>query len=294
MTQESSDAGPLAADRVHRVGFVGNLGLAAVKLGAGSLAGSPAVIADGVHSLADAVVAVALWLGCRWSARPPDDDHHFGHGNGEALASVLVGLLIISTGLGLIYAGLASHRTASANIFGALAIAAEGLTVAVKLWLARMTRRAAKALASPALGALTRDNQSDALTSALVLTAVATTLLGGPWWIESVATAAVGLLILRMGVSSAREGLDILMDRVSDPTLREQLRGTAASVDGVGFVEAIRVHPIGGELRVELVIRVPEDLTIAAADALAQRVEGAIVSTHAGVRGVHIHLRPLA
>ena len=159
---------PRTSDQVHRLGLLVNLGLAAIKLVSGGLSGSRAVFADGVHSLADVVTAAVVWLGYRWSRRPPDEDHHYGHENGESLAAVLVGGLVVATGVGLVVAGVTGAGAASPDLFGVLALSAEGLTVAVKLWLAKVTRRAGEAAGSPSLTALSHDNRADAWTSALV------------------------------------------------------------------------------------------------------------------------------
>lgn len=285
---------PRTSDQVHRLGLLVNLGLAAIKLVSGGLSGSRAVFADGVHSLADVVTAAVVWLGYRWSRRPPDEDHHYGHENGESLAAVLVGGLVVATGVGLVVAGVTGAGAASPDLFGVLALSAEGLTVAVKLWLAKVTRRAGEASGSPSLTALSHDNRADAWTSALVLASVLASVLGGPAWAEGVATALVGALIVRMGVRSLRDGIGVLMDRVDDPTLRARIVDIAAQIPGVRRVASARVHPLGGSLRVDLEIDVAGELEVAQGHALAHRVEEAITAALPRVRGVHVHVQPAA
>jgi len=293
-TTQAGEAGEVGPDRgqdMHRLSVLANMALAALKLGVGALAGSGALVADGLHSLADVGLSTAAWIGYRWSRTPPDDDHHYGHGNGEALAGIVVGGVIVSTGAGLVWAAVIWRGSVETGALGFLAVGVLLVTLGSKLWLARTVGRAGEELGSPSLVAVARDHRSDVLASALVLVAILSSLAGMAW-AEPVATAALGLIVLWMGLASIREGFDVLMDRIADPDLRGRLSAAAAGVEGVSAVGRLRVHPLGGSLAVDVEIGVDGQQTVDQGHAIAHKVEAAIIEAGERVEGVQVHVEP--
>lgn len=283
-----------AIERTHRVGVLTNAGLAALKLTVGSLAGSRALFADGLHSVSDVLMNGAAWLSWRWSEKPRDADHHYGHGNGEALATLVVGIIVVAVGAGLVWSSVGGEPSSvGADLLGLLAVAAELVTILVKFALARLTKREGERWRSSLLIALTRDNRADMLTSALVLLAIVGTI-AGLRWLEPLAAIAIGLLIAVEGLRSAWEGIGVLMDRNTDPALTETLRALAAAVAGVHAVDDLRIHPLGTHLRVDMEIAVDGALDVAAGHAIAHTVERALQAEHPQIREVAVHVNPSA
>jgi cation diffusion facilitator family transporter len=281
-----------AIDRTHRTGVLTNAGLAGLKLTIGSLAGSRALVADGVHSLSDVLMNGGAWLGWRWAERPRDADHHYGHGNGEALATVVVGSIVVSVGVGLVWTSFTGPAsTVGADVLGVLAIAAEAITIAVKFALARLTARHGREYESPLLIALARDNRADILTSALVLLAIVGSI-AGLRWLEPVAAIGIGLLITVEGLRSGWDGINVLMDRHTDAALTDHVRTIAGAVPGVAVVDDVRVHPLGTHLRVDMEIAVDGALDVSSGHAIAHAVEAAIQAAHPRIREVAVHVNP--
>ncbi len=278
--------------RTHALGVLTNAGLAALKLVIGSLAGSRALFADGLHSISDVLMNGAAWLSWRWSERPRDADHHYGHGNGEALATLTVGLIVVAVGLALVWSSVAGEPSSvGADLLGLLAVAAEAVTILVKLGLARVTTRAGARWRSSLLTALARDNRADMLTSGLVLIAIVGTI-AGLRWLEPLAAVAIGLLIGVEGLRSAWEGIGVLMDRHADPELDQAMRARASAVAGVLAVDDLRVHPLGTHLRIDMEIAVARSLDVAAGHAIAHAVEAALIEAYPQVREVAVHVNP--
>jgi len=277
--------------RTHRLGVGTNAGLAALKLSVGALAGSPALLADGVHSLSDVALNLGAWLGWRWASRPPDSEHHYGHGNGEALTTLVVGLVIVATGAGLIWGSIRHESRVSADLFGAAAVAAGLVSVVVKLALARFTARRGREFDSSILIAVARDNAADVLTSALIVVAIVGAI-GGLRWLEPAAAIGVGVVIGWQGLRSAREAVGVLMLRAPDHQLTSQIGEVAAGVPGVLAVDGLRVHPLGTHLRAELEITVDGQLPVAEGHAIAHAVGDAVVSSCRRVEEVAVHVNP--
>ncbi|MEM7307092.1 MAG: cation diffusion facilitator family transporter [Planctomycetota bacterium] len=268
-----------------------NLMLAAAKLGVGFLATSPALVADGWHSLSDVAVNVLAWAGYRASRTPPDEDHHYGHGNWEAVSGLAVGLAVVAAGVGVVVSVLGGEGGETDPEHGALALAVGVGAGVAKLLLARYTARVGERLNSPSLLAVSRDNLSDAMTGTLVPVAIGASLAGLPW-AEPAAAVVIGAVILWMGVQSAREGLDILMDRVPDPEIRERLLRLGGGVEGVMGVQSVRIHPLGSEMRVDMEISVHGELTVKEGHRIAHAVERAVVEAEDHVVEVHVHVNP--
>ena len=278
------------SQQAFRAGVLGNVFLAATKLAAGAHAGLPALMADGWHSLADAATNATAWIVDALAQGEPDEDHHYGHGKLEALASLAVGLLILAGGVTL---------AASAFDFGELpqagwplwiAFVVAVLSIVVNLVLARAARKAATEEHAGLLQVLFRDNLSDALASGLVVIAILGSLAELPW-AEPVATFVIGLGVVVMGVRSARSGFDVLMDR-SDPDLRVTILRSARSVDGVRWVQRVRARPIGGRILVDLDVSVNGTMSVEEGHTLAHLVEEAVTRDHPLVREVHVHVQP--
>jgi cation diffusion facilitator family transporter len=277
--------------RTHRLGVVCNAGLAALKLAVGAIAGSRALLADGVHSLSDVLMNAGAWIGWRFAARPPDRDHHYGHGNAEALTALLVGLTIVAAGGGLMWTALRGESTVAADLLGLAAVLTELVSIAVKLGLWRVTKRRGHELDSAILIALARDNISDVLTSALIMLAIGGAIFGLRW-LEPAAAIAIGVLIAWQGLRSINEGIGVLMDRAPDHELTAKIARVASGVVGVVSVDRIRVHPLGTHLRADMEISVDGRIAVAEGHAIAHAVVDAVVAQCRRVEEVAVHVNP--
>lgn len=277
--------------RTHWLGVAGNALLAVLKLGVGALAGSRALLADGVHSTSDVAMNLGAWVGWRWASRPRDSDHHYGHGNGEALTAVGIGIVVVAAGVGLLWTALRGRSSVGPDALGAAAVFVEVLSMGLKFGLARITARRGRELDSPILVALSRDNAADVLTSALVMLAIVGAIFGLRW-LEPVAAAAVGAVIVWHGLRSAREGLGVLMDRAPDHALTAEIGEIAGRVPGVCSVDDVRVHPLGTHLRADLEIGVDGTISVTQGHAIAHAVAQAVTQACARVEEVAVHVNP--
>ncbi|TDJ77138.1 MAG: cation transporter [Planctomycetota bacterium] len=278
-------------ERAHRIGVGVNFLLALMKIGGGLASGSTALLADGYHSLADLATNGIAWVSFRVAARPADDDHHYGHGKAEAAAGLFVGVILIGTGLVVLYGSVMARGPVYEGFQGPVALAVAGVSIVANEWLVRVTRRSADELSSTALSALARDNRSDSLSSGLVIVGVT----GGLFevsWAEPVMTASIGVFIVIMGFHSAKESLDILMDRVADATMRDRIALIAKEVSGVRGVQHVLIHPLGARQRVDMEISVDADITVLAGHTIAHEVEREVLDQERQVIQVAVHVNP--
>lgn len=278
-------------EKVIWLGLWANSSLAGLKLLVGWLTGSRALMADGWHSLSDILTNGGVWLAHRWSKSPPDEDHHYGHGNAEALAGVIVGLILVGGGVGVAWSGLVSEARLQEGASVWVALAMAGVSVAANLGLAVVTIRAGRASGSHGVMALGRDNASDALAGVLVILGIVGSRFG-LGWAEPAVAVLIGALIIVMGVRSVKEGIAVLMDQVDDPDLRRRLIETAVATAEVKEVQGVRLHPLGAEIRADMTISVDGTLTVDQGDEIAHSVECEVTNAHPRVREVHVHVNP--
>jgi len=288
---EPAGAHPGLADGVFAKSLVTKAAMAALKLAIGSLTGSKALIADGVNSLADVLTNGGAWLGFRLAQSPADDDHHYGHGGFEALTALLLGVLVLAGAVALIWDAVFRPAPELDGRDACLVVGAAVVSIGANLWLARITLFAATTLQSPTLMALARDNRSDVLASGLVVLGAGANL-AGLTWAEPAAAGLIAVMIAPLGLRSARDGLDILLDRVSDKDLRARISLCAKEVGGVRSVHNVRVHPLGRGQRVDLDIALDPQLNVLAAHRVARAVEAAIVAAEHTVLSVHVGMLP--
>lgn len=211
------------------LGLILNLILSTVKILAGSLFNSLALIADGLNNLSDALVSFVTIVGIRWSAKAPDKEHPYGHGRIEYLLSAAISFLIFFAGLSVFRAGFEKVRTgAEGDQLSGLVLIFMLLSILVKLWLFFFYRFLGESLRSELLISNSRDSLSDVFASSAILLGLGITALGGPnsdGWLS----LAVSLLIFREAWEVLKNTIDKLLGGRPSPQqvvrIREFLNG---------------------------------------------------------------------
>ncbi|SAK41693.1 cation diffusion facilitator family transporter [Caballeronia calidae] len=222
-----------------------NSGLTAAQLIVGFTAHSQALIADGVHSLADLVSDFIVLIANRQAAAAPDVDHNYGHSRYETVASLFLGGLLIVVGAGMLWR--AGERIVNLQDIppvkvGALAVAI--IVLVSKEALFRYMLRAAERVRSAMLVANAWHARSDAASS-LVVTLGIIGSLAGFRILDPIAAAVVGFLIGKMGWTFAWDALQDLSDRALDQATTDDLRGILLSTPGVREVHELRTRKMG-------------------------------------------------
>lgn len=280
------------ARRVALVSFLAALGLVAVKLAAGLASGSLALLSEAAHSGLDAGATALTFLAVAIARRPPDRDHPYGHGKAENLSALIqtVALLILSVTIAR--EALDRLRGGPVRVEAAwYAFAVVGLSIAVDASRARLLRRAARRLRSPALQADALNFTADVLTSLVVLGGLVLVRLGYP------AADAVGGLVIAAYVAIvslrlARHSIDVLMDRAPADAI-QRIGDAAAAVEGVEEVRRVRLRYAGGDPQADVVVAISRTVPLEIAHHLTEEIEEAIRSAEPGA-DVVVHVEPLA
>lgn len=240
-------------------GLVCNLLLFAIKLLAGLLSGSLAIIADAFNNLSDAGSVVVTLVGFKLSGAPADRDHPFGHGRMEYLSALAVAVLIILAGFELATSAVDKilHPVAAETDLVTILILIAA--IGVKLWMAAFSRRIGKTIRSDALLAAATDSRNDVICTSLVLVC---TLVGlfTDLALDGYIGLAVALFVIWSGFSVIRETVSPLLGQAPDEQLVQDIEKTVMAYDGVVGIHDMMVHDYGpGRIFVSLHAEVPAD-----------------------------------
>lgn len=281
------------AIRAALVGLIANLALGGVKLVAGLLGASFALIADAVNSLGDALTSCVVVFALTVAQRPPDSEHPYGHSRAEAIAASNVALLIIVSSL--LVAWEAVRRISVLHeLPPAWALWLAGGNVVIKECLFHFKRRVARRTGSSVILASAWDHRSDALSSMAVLIGLAVVRFAGSGfiWADEAAALVVVALILWNGFRLFRSSASELMDQQAESDFVRRIESSAQSIDEVHEVETLWVRKSGLEYFVDIHIQVDARLTVDEGHRIGHQVKDHLLEQFPTLRDVLVHLEP--
>jgi cation diffusion facilitator family transporter len=276
---------------VTNLGILTNIVLSAVKVVVGILAGSIALIADGIHSLSDMVTDIAVLLGVYFGSKRPDRDHPYGHGRIETFAAAFIALVLVFGGMVMIY--YAAVDMAKGNIrtaHTAVPVVAV-ISIVCKELLYRATKKVAIESHSTALYANAWHHRSDALSSVAVLIGFVS-LRAGFGYGDQIAAIAVGLMIILVGVRVTGDCLRELTESAIDSRTVEHIESIISANSLIRHWHKLRTRTVGREVFLDLHILVDPDLNIAAAHQIAESLESALHEQITRPVNVTVHIEP--
>lgn len=290
-----SDAGVYSTRggmRLALFGLVINALLAIVKLVAGIVGHSHALIADAVESLTDVFGSLVVWGGLRIAAKPPDKEHPYGHGKAEALAAFVVAMFLVGAGLSVAISSvreiISPDRAPEAfTLWVLLAV------VVAKEALYQIGKRLSAKSGSGAVLADALHHRSDAITSVAAAIGIGVSLWGGPGYeiADGLAALFASGIILFNATRLAREPINELMDRKS-PEIVTQARTVARQVAGVKDIEKVHTRKSGTRYLIDMHVEVDPDMSVRDAHGVAHRVKDAVRERMPRVLDVLVHIEP--
>ena len=281
--------------RVALAGIVVSAGLAAMNIAVGFMSQSSSVVAVGIEFLGDVLASAVVLAGLVLAARPPDQNHPYGHGRLETLAGFTVGMILAIGGAGIAYRSL--HEVQAAHPPpGGIALASLGLAIAVRSVMFSIKLRAGRRQLSAALVADAWNDAVDVLSCTAALVAVALARVNPDRFLSAdhYGGFAVGLVVILTGVRVARDASLELADTMPEPERAREVWDVARSVPGVRDVEQPRARKTGLQYHVDLHIKVDPELSVRASHAIAKDVRRIVRDRLPWVADVLIHVEPSA
>ncbi|GHU45636.1 cation diffusion facilitator transporter [Clostridia bacterium] len=277
--------------RTAVVGIVANAVLFGAKFLAGTVSGSFSVIADAFNNLSDLGNVVITLVGFKFSEKPADREHPFGHGRMEYVSGLAVSLAVMLVGVELLRAGFVKSFLSGAAeppVLSALSVCVLVFSAAMKLGMYFYNRHVAKLINSPAVAA----NAADSISDVFVTLTVLACMVAGHFAhvnIDGYAGMAVALVVFKTGFSTARDCLTPLLGSKPDPAFVHEITGTVLSYDGIKGIHDLMVHNYGvGACVVSLHAEVPQEMGFAKAHELIDHIEDELNTKYRCHSSIHM------
>jgi cation diffusion facilitator family transporter len=279
--------------RSAQIGMLVNAVLALIKLVAGIVGNTYALVADAVESTADIFASLVVWGALRVATRDPDEDYPFGYGKAESVAAAVVAIMLVAAALGIGFEAVREIRTphqtpAPWTLLVLVAV------LFIKFVLFRRTLSIGEAAGSTAGKADAWHHLSDAITSAAAFVGISIALWGGPGWEQADDWAALfaAAVIMYNGVLLIRPPLHDLMDKRPGNEIIDAVRNTAIRVSSVLAVEKLSVRKAGMVYYVDIHVQADPGMSLHDAHEVSGAVKSAIRAAIPSVAGVLVHMEP--
>ncbi len=279
--------------KLSLVGILGNVLLAAFKLFAGLFGKSGAMVSDAVHSLSDVFATLIAYIGVLLSKRREDAEHPYGHERLECVASLILGLTLGGTAVGIGYSGIRAllSEQDTPTIPTLLPLVAAVVSIVVKEAMYQYTMHYARKLDSAAFKADAWHHRSDAISSVGSFIGIGLARIGFPF-MDPVAGLIICVLILKVAFDISRDALDKMLDTSCSNETERQIRSFIESQPGVKHVDLLRTRQFGNKIYVDLEIAVRRDISLVDAHAIAESVHSRVEENFPNIKHVMIHVNP--
>ena len=284
--------------RVTLTGSVVNLLLVGLKAVAGLVGHSAAMISDAVHSLSDFVTDIVVLVFVRVSARPQDEDHDYGHGKYETLATPCIGLALAAAAVGIVVSGAGKLarwlQGEDLPAPGKIALWAALASIVAKELLFQYTRLKGRHLDSKALEANAWHHRSDALSSVGTAIGIGGAILLGSRWtvLDPLASIVVGAMLVKVAWDLLGPSFGELTDSSLPADMEQEMMDIIRGVPGVEDPHNLRTRRIGNRIAAEVHIRLDGTLPLSEAHEKASEVERRFKERFGAQSHVIVHMEP--
>ncbi len=280
--------------KVTLVGVGGNVLLTAFKMTAGILGKSGAMVSDAVHSLSDVFATLIAYLGTRISKRSPDKEHPYGHERLECVASLILGLVLAATGIGIGRVGILniiSGDYASLEVPRLIALIASVVSIVTKELMFWYTRHYAKKIDSQVFMADAWHHRSDAFSSVGSLIGIGGAMLGYPV-LDSVASVVICVFILKVAYDIIKGAISNMIDTSCGEEYEKQVSDYVMSVEGVKSIDLLHTRKFGNKVYIDIEIGVDSNETFRSAHDISECVHSGVEEKFENVKHVMVHANP--
>lgn len=278
--------------RTALVAIVTNTLLTVAQVVVGLFANAFSLVADAAHTLSDLITDLMVLLAGRRSAHPADQDHPYGHARIETVTTLVLGSVLTAVGVGFLWSsGVRLQDMGRLPELHPAALAMAVLTLIAKEGLFRFSLAAARRLRAPVLEANAWHARSDAASSLVVAAGIGGSLAGYPF-LEPLAAAVVGFLIMRMGIKLAWNSVRELIDTGLPGEELQRLRRTIADTPGVIGLHEMRTRRMAGRVLCDAHVQVDPRITVSEGHRVSDAVYLRVRSAHPEVQDVLVHIDP--
>lgn len=278
--------------KVTLIAALVNLGLAIGKTVCGILAQSEALVADGIHSLSDLLTDIITIIAVKIAAKDADGDHPYGHARFETLATVVLGMILMTAGAGILVSAV--DRLQQHNFLivpGTLALVMTLVSILANEWLYHYTMRVANSTHSPLMKANAWHHRSDSISSIVVLVGLIASLFGFGF-ADAIAAAIVAVMVAKIGYSLIVSSIMELVDTALPKKLVNELRTIVLNTDGVSGLHRLRTRRMGPSAVADVHIMVSPRISVSEGHLIADNVRNRLRDELEELSEVLVHVDP--
>ncbi len=276
------------------IGIFGNSFLSVLKISAGFISGSLAVVADGIDSSTDIITSVITLITARFLAKPPDKKYPYGYGKADTIATKVLSFIIFFAGAQLFISTIRKIIAGGSNEAPSLlAIYVTLVSIVGKLALSYYQFRIGRKTGSEMLMANGKNMQNDVLISTSVLIGLIFIFVLKLPILDAITALLVSIWVLRVAFKIFMQTSLELMDGMRDGTIYNQIFETIDKIDGAHHPHRVRARKIGHKVMIAIDLEVDGDLSLREAHEIAHRVEKSLKANIDDVFDVAIHIEPV-
>ena len=272
-----------------------NILLTATKITVGILGSSQALIADGVHSLSDFVTDAAILLGSVFWSKKPDKHHPYGHGRIETMITVGIAVVLCAAAVGIGVEAVKTLGDSAKKSPGFMVLVVAAVSVALKEFLYRITKRMGETLNSSALVANAWHHRTDAISSIPVfVAALAIRFFPQYYFLDNIAAVIVAVFLIKAAWDIVKPQFAELMEAQIHQDIVETLKEIESKYPEVYEFHNIRIRSVGGVHFAELHMLTDGDTTVKKAHDMTEKITEDLLKVHEEISDVTIHVEPKA
>ena len=249
-----------------------NILLFGLKYWAGIVSGSVALIADAWHTLSDSLSSIIVLIGTKISRKPADEEHPFGHGRAELIASIIIAVFLAFIAFNFVKESIEKLQSHEVANYGTIAIIVTIISVLMKEGMAQFGFWAGRKANAPSLKADGWHHRTDAISSVIILVGI---FLGKfYWWIDGVLGLLVSLMILYAAYHILKESANTLLGEKPSKKLTEKLHTISKEAAGYNVkVHHIHIHRYGEHAEITFHIALPKEIQLKKAHQIIEKIE---------------------
>jgi len=272
--------------------FFGNTLAAIFKVAVGTLTGSKGLVADGVHSAADAMSSLFIVIALKVADRPHDDKHPYGYGKIEYISTLCASSFLFVGAGSIFFDAIKTFKQGVHEMPGDAALLATIISLCFSYLMYISNQCAGTQLSSPAMLADANESRADSITSVAVLLGLIGAKLGYPN-ADTIAAVIVSLFIFNMSIEMFLQGINGLIDMSVDPDMLEEVVAVSLSVEGVAGVRSIKTRQMGQKNWIDIEIAVSRQISVLEVHTIAEQVRESVMKEVHGISGISVATYPI-
>jgi cation diffusion facilitator family transporter len=277
--------------KISTTTIIVNILLSVIKLFAGVIGRSGAMIADSIHSLSDVLSTIAVMLGLKLAKQPADEAHPYGHEKMEPIMAKILASILLITALLIGLNGIKVIINGTTEVPAKIAMYAAILSILTKEWMYRYTVNGAKKIDSSALMADAWHHRSDAFSSIGTLIGVIGARMGYPI-LDPIASLVICIIITKVAIGIYKEAIDQLIDHSADTKTIENIKDEIEKTRGVINIDELKTRVSANRLYVDVEICVNSNLSVCEGHEIAESVHNTIENLDSRIKHCMVHVNP--